>query len=161
MVLTPNTSKCVNNMFDDARNVGWLEAIVRIADIMSTRISYCRMKHADRQAYEIVPHVSQIMKYRWDASASISVIEIEDGCVDFKTIESMSGREESVDNKNVISIMPLIPGGAHSVHIVKPSLHWCTCGVWQDYLYPCRHACTVFRKWDERDFRCVLQNHVH
>jgi hypothetical protein len=60
----------------------------------------------------------------------------------------------------MISSMPLVPGGAHSVHIVKPSLQWCTCGVRQDYLYPCRHACAVFRKWDERDFQYVLQNHV-
>jgi hypothetical protein len=64
-------------MFDDARNVGWHEAIVRIADIMSTRISHCCIKHADRQASEVVTRVSQIMKHQWDASASISVIEIE------------------------------------------------------------------------------------
>jgi hypothetical protein len=55
--VTSNTSKCVNNMFDDAHNVGWLEAIVRIVDIMSTRISHCRIKHADRQASEVVPHL--------------------------------------------------------------------------------------------------------
>jgi hypothetical protein len=101
------------------------------------------------------------MKHRWDASASISVVEIEDGCGDFKAIESVPGREESVDNENVISSMPLVPGGAHSVHIVKPSLQWCTCGVWQDNLYPRCHACAVFRKWDERGFQYVLQNHVH
>ena len=46
--------------------------------------------------------------------------------------------------------------------LAKPNLQWCTCGVWQDYLYPCRHhGCAVFRKWDERDLRYVLQNHVH
>ena len=83
---------------------------------MSTRISHCCMKHADRQASEVVPRVSQIMKHRWDASASISNVEIEDGCDDFKAIESVS-----VDDKNLISSMPLGLGGAHSVHIVKPS----------------------------------------
>ena len=72
-IVTYNTSECVNNMFDDARNVGWLE---RIVDIMSTRISHCCMKHADRQASEVVPRVSKIMKHRWDASASISIVEI-------------------------------------------------------------------------------------
>jgi hypothetical protein len=145
-------------MFDDAWNVGWLEAIVRIMDIMSTRIAHCRMKHGDRQASEVVPRVSQILKHRWDASASISVVEIENGCGDFKAIESVSGREESVDDKNVISSMPLVPGGAHSIHIVRPSLQWCTCRVWQDYLYPCCHACAVFRRWDVRDFRYVLSS---
>jgi hypothetical protein len=153
-IVTSNTSECVNNMFDDARNVGWLEAIVRIVDIMSTRISHCCMKHVDRPASEVVPCISQIMKHWW-------VIEIEDGCGDFKAIESVSGREESVYNEKVISSMPLVPGGEHSVHIVKPSLQWCTCGVWQDNLYPRCHACAVFRKWDERGFQYVLQNHVH
>jgi hypothetical protein len=90
-IVTSNTSECVNNIFDDARNVRWLEAVVRIVDIMSTRISHCRIKHADRQALEVVPRVSQTMKHRWDASVSISVVEIEDGCGDFKAIESVSG----------------------------------------------------------------------
>jgi hypothetical protein len=56
------------------------------------------------------------MKHPWDASASISNVEIEDGCDDFKAIESVS-----VDDKNLISSMPLGLGVAHSVHIVKPS----------------------------------------
>ncbi len=79
-------------------------------------------------------------------------VALEDKCGDFKAIESESGREESVDNEDVISSVPLVPGGAHSVHIVKPNLQWCTYGIWQDCLYPCCHGCAVFQKWDERDF---------
>ena len=31
-----------------------------------------------------------------------------------------------------------------STHIVKPALMWCLCGIWQDTLLPCRHACAVY-----------------
>jgi hypothetical protein len=88
--VTSNTNKCVNNMFDDARDVGWLEAICAFVDIKSTRISHCCMKHADRQASEVVPRVSRIMKHRWDASAFISDVEKEDGRGDFKAIDERS-----------------------------------------------------------------------
>jgi hypothetical protein len=155
-IVTSNTSKCVNNMFADAQEVGWLEAIKQIVDIMSTRISQCCMKHGDRETSDVVPCVSQIGKIWWDASAAIQVMEIERGSGDFKAIESLSGQEESVDNRDVISNMPMLSGGQHSVHIVKPNLHWCSCGIWQDYLYPCCHASAVYRKWYESASSTVI-----
>ena len=72
-IVTSNTSECVNNMFADAQDVGWLEAIERIVDIMSTRISQCRMKHVARETSEVVTSVGQIVKLRWDASAKIQL----------------------------------------------------------------------------------------
>ena len=57
--------------------------------------------------------------------------------------------------------MPMLSDGQHSVHIIKPNLQWCSCGIRQDYLYPCHHTCAVYQKWYERDFQYFLQNHVH
>jgi hypothetical protein len=45
--------------------------------------------------------------------------------------------------------------------LVKPDLQWYSCGVWQDFLYPCQQACAVFRKWKEKDFAYVVGNLVH
>ena len=46
-------------------------------DVMSTRISTCcRTKHIDRGSGEVVPCVAQILKRRWDAAASITVVEL-------------------------------------------------------------------------------------
>ena len=45
-IVTSNTSECVNNMFGEARDLRWLEAVDKLVDVMSTRIFQCRMKHA-------------------------------------------------------------------------------------------------------------------
>jgi hypothetical protein len=47
-----------------------------------------------------------------------------------------------------------------SSHVVKVGPRWCSCGVWQDTLLPCKHACAVFRKWKEADFNYILANLV-
>ena len=35
---------------------------------------------------------------------------------------------------------------------------WCSCGVWQDTLLPCRHACAVYRKSKSADKNYILAN---
>ena len=131
-------------------------------EILNTRILNCLIQRAApppaetscnkillgslSETSEVVPCESQIVKIRWDASAVIQVMEIERRSGDFKAIKSLSGREESVDNEDVIANMPMLSGGQHSVHIVKPNSQWCSCEIWQDYLYPCHHACAVYRK---------------
>jgi hypothetical protein len=52
-------------------------------------------------------------------------------------------------------------GGQERINIVKPDLQWRSCGVWQDFLYPCHHACVVYRKWKEKEFIYVLMNLLH
>ena len=37
----------------------------------------------------------------------------------------------------------------------------CSCGKWQEYEYPCRHAVAYFRKWAYMSFPDILQQHVH
>ena len=158
-IVTSNTSECVNNMFAQARTVGWLEAVESIVDVMSTRIFTCRNKHIDREPGEVVPRVAQILKKRWDAAASITVVELERGCGDFKVVEPAL-LDDSDKNQHLPS-MPINAGRPSTMYIVKPELQWCTCGIWQDVLYPCRHGCAIFRKWKEKDFSYVLQNLVH
>ena len=47
-IVTSNTSECVNNMFGEARDLGWLEAVDKPVDVMPTRIFQCRMKKLQR-----------------------------------------------------------------------------------------------------------------
>jgi hypothetical protein len=157
-IVTSNTSECVNNMFADARSVGWLEAVEKILDIMSTRIYTCRTKHIERHPGDVVPRVAQLLKIRWDAAASMSVIELEHGCGDFKVVESYTLQDYEKDEH-----LPRMPmnAGQQSIHIVKPELGFCSCGLWMEFLYPCRHACAVFRRWQELDFTYILRHHVH
>ena len=157
--VTSNISECVNNMFAQAQNVWWLEAVESIVDVMSTRISTCRAKHIDREPGEVVPRVAQILKRRWDAAASITLVELVRGWGDFKVVEPSTVQES--DNNSHLPNMPFNAGQPNTIYIVKPELQWWTCGIWQDVLYPCWHGCAVFRKRKEKDFSYVLQNLVH
>jgi hypothetical protein len=89
-IVTSNTSESANSMFSEARDLGWLEAVNKIIDIMSTRVCVCRKKYAERDGSEVVPRVAQILKRRWDAAASMTVNELEVGCGDFKVVEPTS-----------------------------------------------------------------------
>jgi hypothetical protein len=97
-----------------------------------------------------VPCVAQILKRRWDAAASITVVELVHGCGDFKVVEPSTVQDSDKDPH--LPSMPYIAGQPNTVYIVKPELQWCSCGIWQDVLYPCRHACAIFRKWKEKEF---------
>ena len=37
----------------------------------------------------------------------------------------------------------------------------CSCGRWQKYEYPCSHAVTYLRIWEDMSFPDILQQHVH
>ena len=86
----------------------------------------------------------------------MTVLELEAGCGDYKVVKPSSVVEDSDDVLLVTG-----NGGQECINIVKPDLQWCNCGVWQDFLNPCCHACEVFRKWKEMEFIHVLMNLVH
>jgi len=159
-IVTSNTSECVNNMLGDARPLGWLEAIEKIVDILTTRIHKCRQKYTERDPNEVVPRVAQLLKVRWDAAASITVMELEQGCGDFKVSEPGILQEQDHQDENLPN-MPFTSLTQQKVHIVKPDLKYCTCGTWQDMLFPCRHACAVYRKHLRKEFSYVQECLVH
>jgi hypothetical protein len=52
-------------MFGEARDLGWLEAVDKLVDIMSTRtIFQCRMKHGTKEATRVVPKVEYKLQLR-------------------------------------------------------------------------------------------------
>ena len=160
-IVTSNTSESVNNMFSEARDLAWMEALEKIVDIMSTRIGDCRTKYLKREDSEVVPRVAQILKARWDAAASMAVMEIELGCGEFKVTSSEYGSTaDEGEHDIVLSVAHGSPMHQRSIHIVRPGVQWCSCGAWQDCMFPCRHACAVYRKWKEVDFNYVLTNLV-
>ena len=46
-----------------------------------------------------------------------------------------------------------IPQGPSQV--VQPGIKECSCGKWQEYQYPCRHALAWFRLWQGRNLQWV------
>ena len=148
-------------MFGEARSLGWLECIDKLVDTMSNRIFQCRTKHMDKVSTVIVPTpVAERLQARWDAAVSLSVMELELGCGDFKVVEMSFLQEQDYEGGDRIGQMPLSVG-SQVIHIVKLAQQWCSCGVWQEFLYPCRHGCAVYRKWEEKDLKYVLEIVVH
>ena len=125
---------------------------------MWARKYVCRKKYSGHDRSEVVPRVTQIMKVRWDAAASMTVMQLESGCGDYKVVEASSLAEDDLAENTVQAAGYL---DQNRINIVKPYLQSCSCGVWQDFLYPCQHACAVFREWKEKDFASVVGNLVH
>jgi hypothetical protein len=113
-IVTSNSSEeCVNNMFAEARNLGCPEALEKILDIISSRIYACRSKYQQREDWDVVPRVAQILK-KGDAAASLSVDELELGCGDFKVVEQTSVADDLFDDNTTTR------GQQSSINIVKP-----------------------------------------
>jgi hypothetical protein len=88
-------------------------------------------------------------------------MEVEVECCDFKVVEVSYLLEQDYEGgDDRICQMPLSVG-SQAIHIVKPAQQWCSCGVCQEFLYPCRQGCTVYRTWEEKDLKYVLKNVVH
>ena len=158
-IITSNTSECVNNMFNKARDVAWMEALETIVDIMSTRICKLRTKYSRHDDSEVVPRFAQILRARWDAAAGMDVEEIE---LDSRMFKVFSAEYRGDDEEGSVNdaASPMERRGVHIVKLTNDDLPWCSCGVWQDCLYPCRHGCAVYRKWNEVDINYVVTNLV-
>ncbi len=68
--------------------------------------------------------------------------------------------DDLIDDKSK-SIAPKRGQQRSSIHIAKPDKQWCSCGVWQEFMYSCRRGCAVYRKRKEKQFDYVLANMVH
>ena len=143
-ILTSNSSESVNSMLAEVREVGWLEAVDKILDIMSTKISKRREKHKGRDGNEVVHRALQVVMKSWDDAASMDVFNLEDDQNRFKVVDTCGVRRDATDTTGSRDTAPL-QSCQQSTHILRPLRRWCSCGRWQEYRYPCVHACAYFR----------------
>jgi hypothetical protein len=112
-----------------------------------------------REDSEAVPRITQILKASWDAAASMTVMEIELGCGEFKVTSSKYGATADEGEHDIILLNGQgSPMQQQSTNIIMPVVQWCSCRAWQDCMFPCRHACAVYRKWKEVDLNYVFTN---
>jgi SWIM zinc finger len=92
----------------------------------------------------------------------MSVLEVEENCGNFEVIASDYEDPEDDDNDNDIVIVGVDVARHHqSLHMVKPDQQWCTCGAWQDCMFPCRHGIAVYRLHKGTDLTYVTSELVH
>jgi hypothetical protein len=150
-------------MFNAARDLPRIDALENIIDVMIRQICACRKTYERSDAFSIVPCARQLVNSQWDARALISVMELEDGSGVYTTSTWDYGgvddkEEEDETNPKGKAQKDRLPLQHSSNHIVKLALMWCSCGVWQDALLPCRQACAVHRKAKSADKNYILAN---
>jgi hypothetical protein len=179
-IVTSNTSESVNNMFRAARDVNWMDCVDIILDIMSTRISKLQTKWKDFPKKKVVGAATEL-KIRFDASdtcsisllpGSIPIFKVTDRRVALASVAvppvvvpgiqhvTDDGPQETPVLPEVLPV-PTRLGERNAVHTVSPLSRHCTCGVWQDYLVPCKHACAVFKQQYQLSFNDIQEKHVH
>ena len=139
-IVTSNTSESVNSMFVGARDLPWMGAFEHLVNLMSSRSCQLRAKYAKRDDNAPVPRVLKLLKSRWEKAAAISVLEVEENCGNFEVVSP-----EDKENNNDVVVGIHVPRHQQTLHMVNPEKSMCTCGVWQDCMFPCRHGIAVYR----------------
>lgn len=132
-VTTSNMSEACNNMFEDAREAYWFDAIDIILNKMLDRISTLRSKVENTNYRDIVPMVKKKVEENWDKSASCNVVHIDP----LRPLYKVS-RTSDDTRRAVVS------------HLVNTTEETCTCGDWQQYGIPCWHATAYYRLHAEK-----------
>jgi Zinc knuckle/SWIM zinc finger len=103
------------------------------------------LKYEGKDGSKILPRAERLVNRRWEVTAAISVMELENGRGVYTTIScDYGGLKDDDDDPRSLSRGGILPLQRSNTHIVKPDDMWCSCGVWQDTLLPCRHACAVY-----------------
>ena len=139
--VTSNSVESTNSMFDSSRKGPWLNAIKKTLFPMTRRISQLRKDYCDYGDDFPVPMVEEQLRINYDMGAAYSVVETNEGRY-LVTYESETGNP------------------AHRSHMLTPEWGSCTCGKWQDMVYPCRHACAYARKIQNESFDHVKDCYV-
>ena len=66
-------------MFNAARDLPCMDVLDKVIDVMKRWICACRKKYEQNDAFVILPSAGRIMNSQWEASAAISVMELEVG----------------------------------------------------------------------------------
>ena len=159
-IVTSNTSKSVNSMFAGARHLPWMGAFEQLVNLLSSRICKLRTKYSKRDEGEVVPkECRKILKARWEKTTAMTVLEIEEGCIDFEVVSPEYGDPED-DKVEDIIVGVDVPRHLQNLHILKPECRWCLCGTWQDYMIPCQRAMAVYRFHKGNDLALMLSELV-
>jgi MULE transposase domain len=134
-ITTSNISESANSMFEEAREMPWLQCIDTILDKMSTRIS--KSREANRSKTGVVPKCGELLQQRWKDSASHSIIKLQDDCERYKV------------NRKAVN-------GFITTHVVEVTKSFCTCGLWQEHGIPCVDVMTYYRQIEKKTLKDIM-----
>ena len=99
-----------------------------------------REKYKIEDPEEVVPKVRRILDIRWKGAANMTITLIEEGQSKYKVNKTYNkfGEEELEEGSDPVDV------GKTTTNLVNPDMKNCTCGKWQEFWYPCRHAVGYF-----------------
>ena len=134
-IVSSNTSESANSMILKFRELSWMECIKSIVEYMCKSIANKRELHKKNNQNECVPFTLQMLNKRFQASLKVTIFEREANVAEYTCFED---RNTSSTNQQVST--------ATIVNILRPDQKRCSCGKWQDFKIPCRHAIAYFCK---------------
>jgi hypothetical protein len=91
VIVTSNTSESVNGMLNSASDLPWMDALEKMVDIMVKRICSYRKKYALFPDSDVVGRAEELIKTRWEATPSMSGMELEAGSGCFSVSSCSNG----------------------------------------------------------------------
>ena len=111
--------------------------------------------------------VKQVLKGCFHSAAAMQVVGLE-ARQKYMVTETYGAKvninldqqqpESTTQIQQQLRAVPPPPGPVRvKTNVLNIQEKTCSCGRWQEYKYPCRHAIAYFRKWEDLSF----QQHVH
>ncbi|KAG7337552.1 SWIM zinc finger domain protein [Nitzschia inconspicua] len=130
-----NISESANNMFQDARNGNWLDAIDGILIKMSLRITKSQSEYEGKDG--VVDNILGLATKRWENCVGCRVYASGNDGETYSVYQKLGGESEE-----------------EALLKVRPVDCVCNCGKWQAIGVPCVHGMAYFRhqmKWRLED----------
>ena len=136
----------------------WTQAVVTVVDRMINHISDRRELYSGKRDRDVVPWVKQLVTKRWKMTAAYVVKEITARRGEFKINEVAGDDSEDERERPVGEEEVVVPQGP--AQVLKPQVPHCSCGKWQEFQIPCRHAIAYYRHWGEHNLDWIMENVV-
>ena len=119
----------------------------------------------------MVTKVKQLLKDRFHSAVAMQVMELQVGqkymiTETYGSTLNINLNQQytppTMECKHQHKNMPVLPVPARvKTNVLAIEEKTCSCGKWQEYKYPCRHAMAYFRECEDMSFPDIIQVHVH
>ena len=158
-------------MINDYHSDGWTDLLEGILWKMAEKICENRQRYKTVDGVEVVHKDKQVLKEHFHSAAAMQVVELE-AKQKYMVMETYRAKlnsnlnqpqpESPTQVQQQRKDMPPLPGPARvKTNVLHIQEKTCSCGRWQEYKYPCRHAIAYIRKWEDMSFPDILKQHMH
>ena len=108
-----------------------------------------REKNKSKDGDSIVEHVTKILQENWININAYGILQVDANGTIFKVTETLKKEDTNVQ------------GMSSLVHHVTPAAQKCSCGKWQEYLYPCKHSLAFYKLVKGKSLEWIMQTKVN